>query len=261
MNEESCSGETCGALGEPKLVTANATRSAPIYSQSYIRGIRMQQPPAAAPSFHPAWNSLSTFIWAALIILVIVVFRKELRVLFQLLNRRVRLGAGIKLGSLEVSQAYVDPGGGKVTGGAVRAVRVDSDGKRHAQREQYYQPNRLLMLVHRIVPSEHPDQLYDILLYLVPHPTTDASLVGVKHVEYYFGKSWGRKVFQSVDRANGFAIATSAYGPFVCTAEIHFADGEVVTVSRYVDFEMGAIGSLPQPPATKPNAIETASAV
>ena len=44
----------------------------------------MQQPPVAVPSFHPAWNSLSTFIWAALIVLVIIVFRKELCVLFQL---------------------------------------------------------------------------------------------------------------------------------------------------------------------------------
>jgi hypothetical protein len=38
-------------------------------------------------------------------------------------------------------------------------------------------------------------------------------------------------------------ISTSAYGPFMCTAELFFADGERVFVNRYVDFEMGGIGS------------------
>ena len=112
-----------------------------------------------------------------------------------------------------------------------------------------YQPNRLVMLVHRIAPSEQAGQLYDILLYVIPHPGSDATLVGVKRVAYYFGKSWGQNIFTSEDRARGFAVATSAYGPFMCTAEIQFSDGHVAMVSRYVDFEMGAVGSQPEPPA------------
>jgi hypothetical protein len=105
------------------------------------------------------------------------------------------------------------------------------------------------MLVHRIAPSTKQGQLYDILLYCVPHPNSDATLIKVKRVEYYFGKSWGRKIFTSIDRARGFAVSTSAYGPFVCTAEIHFVDGHVAMVSRYIDFEMGSLGSLPEPVA------------
>jgi hypothetical protein len=211
----------------------------------------MQTAANQAPTFHPAWNSLPTFIWAAAILFGLFLFRDELRLFFQMLSRRVRLGAGLKVGSIELGQAYVDPSQGTVTGGFVKAVRKDADGRRHAEREKYYQPNRLVMLVHRIVPSEQPGQLYDILIYLIPHPGSDATLTGVKRVEYYFGKSWGQNIFASEDRAHGFAIATSAYGPFTCTAEIHFSDGHVAMVARYIDFEMGAVGSQPEPPTRK----------
>jgi hypothetical protein len=54
-----------------------------------------------------------------------------------------------------------------------------------------------------------------------------------------------RRIFTSIDRANNFAISTSAYGPFVCTAEIHFADGTKIMAWRYIDFELGAIGKKP----------------
>jgi hypothetical protein len=200
---------------------------------------------------HPAWNSLPTLIWAAALVIGLLLFKRELSLLFQILNRRVRLGASLKFGSFEIGQAYVDPSQGTVSGGFVRVARKDADGHRHKEREQYYQPNRLLILVHRIVPSEQQGQLYDILIYLVPHPSSDATLAGVKKVEYYFGKSWGQNVFASDDRAHGFAIATSAYGPFVCTAEIFFSDGHTAMVSRYIDFEMGALGPQPEPPDRK----------
>ena len=202
--------------------------------------------------YHPVWNSLPTILWVGLALVAMLLFRSDLVLLVRTLSRRIRLGAGVKLGAIEIGQAYVEPGGGTVKGGSIREVRKDADGRRHQDREKYYQPNRLLMLVHRIAPSEHPKQLYDILLYLVPHPTSDATLSAVKKVEYYFGKSWGSSIFTSYDRANGFAISTSAYGPFVCTAEIPCSDGEVVTVARYVDFEMGAVGSRPEPPKIKP---------
>ena len=83
--------------------------------------------------------------------------------------------------------------------------------------------------------------LYDIQLYVVPHK--DATLVNLSKVEYYFGRHWGGQIFTSVDRARGFPITTSAYGEFMCTGKLYFSDGETVMVNRYVDFEMGAIGS------------------
>ena len=199
---------------------------------------------AGPATYHPAWQSLSTFLWIGAILVLLLFFRREIGIVSDLLLRRLRQGSGIKLGSFELEHAYISPGHTENLGNAIQKVRKD-DGSRHEQREQYYQPNRLLMLVHRVSPSSQPGMLYDVLLYLVPHPGTDATLLSVKEVEYYFGKSWDRSIFTSVDRSRGFPIATSAYGPFVCTAEIQFTDGERVMVSRYVDFEMGAAGPEP----------------
>jgi hypothetical protein len=83
--------------------------------------------------------------------------------------------------------------------------------------------------------------LYDIQLYVIPHK--DATLANLSKVEYYFGRYWGNQIFTSVDRARGFPITTSAYGPFMCTANLCFSDGETIMINRYVDFEMGAIGA------------------
>ena len=51
------------------------------------------------------------------------------------------------------------------------------------------------------------------------------------------------------------AIATSAYGPFMCTAEIYFSDSHVAMVSRYIDFEMGALGAQPERPSGTPKKV------
>lgn len=199
---------------------------------------------AQPPVYHPAWQSMSTILWIAALAFLLIYFRREIDAVSGLIVRRLRQGSGIRVGSFELGKAYVSPGELSAVGGAIQKVRKD-DGRRHAQREQYYQPNRLIMLVHRVSPSASRGQLYDILLYLMPHPNSDATLLGVKQVEYYFGKSWNRSIFTSVDRARGFPISTSAYGPFMCTAEIEFVDGNKVMVSRYVDFEMGAAGPEP----------------
>jgi len=80
-------------------------------------------------------------------------------------------------------------------------------------------------------------QLYDILIYVIPHKS---SLAGVISVEYFFGTYWGNKIFPSHDRSRGFPIFTSAYGAFLCTAKVLFNDGTFVVISRYIDFEMGS---------------------
>ena len=98
-------------------------------------------------------------------------------------------------------------------------------------------------MVHRVAPSNQPSQLYDVIIYLLPHK--DAILNNISKVEYYLGPHWGNRIFTSVDRANGFPISTSAYGPVVCTAELHFTDGEKCIVWRYIDFEMGSLGTAP----------------
>jgi hypothetical protein len=71
------------------------------------------------------------------------------------------------------------------------------------------------------------------------------SLKGVQSVDYYFGRHWESKVFTSRNRENRFAISTSAWAPFTCTARVNFTDGEHAFLHRFIDFEMGSLGNNP----------------
>ena len=201
--------------------------------------------PASAPassdsSFTGFWPALPSILWVLLTLVAVVLFRGQIRELFQNLSWRLRTGAALKLFSLELSQSYVSPA---IEAGATESgieTYVDT-GERWRQREQYYLPNRNIQLVHRVAPSRHPGYLYDIQLYVRPHK--GATLNSVQKVEYYFGRHWGNRVFVSSDRGRGFSVTTSAFGAFMCTAKLTFTDGEEEFLNRYVDFEMGAIGS------------------
>ncbi|PSL50003.1 hypothetical protein CLV51_1011345 [Chitinophaga niastensis] len=93
------------------------------------------------------------------------------------------------------------------------------------------------MLVHKIFKSTSDGQHYDLLIYVIPH--NEASLIQVKSVEYFLGPFWGNQVFKTKNRSKGFAVKTSAYGEFLCTAKITFTDNQEMFVHRYIDFEMG----------------------
>jgi hypothetical protein len=109
-------------------------------------------------------------------------------------------------------------------------------------RQQYYTETRRIMLVHRLFRSTHSNQVYDVLIYLVPH--YGGSLVEVTSVEYFFGRYWANKIFESYDRSHGFPILTSAYGTFLCCARLTFNDGTKQNLFRYIDFEMGAYAPI-----------------
>lgn len=187
------------------------------------------------------WTALPSILWVLLVLVALLLFRREIRDVFQNLSWRLRTGAALKLFSLELGQSYVSPSIDTNKDETLLKHRIDTDEARWHQREQYYKPNRNIHLVHRLAPSAKSGMLYDIQLYLVPH--REATLSNVSKVEYYFGRHWGKQIFTSIDRSRGFVISTSTFGPFMCTAELHFTDGETVIINRYVDFEMGAIGS------------------
>ncbi|MDF2192689.1 pYEATS domain-containing protein [Paraflavitalea sp. CAU 1676] len=152
---------------------------------------------------------------------------------------RLKHGAGVKIGSFELQDL-------KVTAGSENQnthfqVTNDNGGQREKERAGFYKTKRRVMLVHKMFKSQKDGQLYDFLIYLVPHKS---NLIQVVSVDYYFGTYWGSKVFTTADRSNGFAIATSAYGPFLCSAKINFNDGESETIFRYIDFEMGDVAAM-----------------
>jgi len=190
----------------------------------------------------PIWQVLPSILWFALAVIALVLLRKALMQPLEILLWRVRMGSAIKMASLEIGQAIIADQD-FVSGANVlySDVQPDQGDRRFRQRESYYLPNRNLQLVHRVAPSKNPNYAYDVLIYLVPHVGTDASLVSVKQVEYYCGRGWQNSIFTITDRGHSFQIALSTRGPFVCTAEIHFTDGEVVTIGRYIDAEMVGI--------------------
>ena len=199
------------------------------------------EPPSALAALASAAPGI---LWVILIASVIIWFRSELGQLLSELVWRLRCGAPIKLASMEFGAVAVVPGPNVSQKEKERGVRSDSDQARGKERTDYRDHIRDIMLVHRLYRSREDGQLYDIVIYVVPHK--QASLAAVRQVEYFLGSFWGNKIFPSEDRSQGFAIATAAYGPTLCTAKVFFNDGTDVILHRYLDFEMGAVAPAAQ---------------
>src|SRR6266446_6256437 len=190
------------------------------------------------------WTALPTILWVALIAAILSLLRTHLSQLISHLVTRVRAGAPMKIGSVEFGALHTElhqmPTAIDECSSAhqdfvpMTPAALDINGTRL----QHYNETRRIMLVHRLFLSSRPNQVYDVLIYLVPH--YEGSLVGVTGVEYFFGGYWANKVFESYDRSHGFPILTSAYGTFLCCARLSFNDGTKQNLFRYIDFEMGA---------------------
>lgn len=199
---------------------------------------------ASTPDFwaEPAfWSALPNIFWVVAISAAIIYFHEEIGCLFRALAMRIRDGSQLKIGGIEIAQS---------SGLVVHQGRFSKDedsrigvyhdeGERAKHRNALYDEARGTMLVHRIQRSPKEGQLYDIIIYIVPHK--DSGLNGVVKVEYFLGHFWSDRVFPSSDRARGFPLVTSAYGPFMCTAKVKFNDGYEAVISRYIDFEMGQV--------------------
>jgi hypothetical protein len=188
------------------------------------------------------WSALPTILWVLFAASLLWIFRARVEDLCASLIWRIRSGTPFKLGTLELGAISVSARG-DILGGQGRIQSSKDTGRREQDRNRHYIPNRGIFLVHRLVTSRRAGQLYDVEIYAIPHK--DSTLACVARVEYFFGSYWGNNIFTTQDRARGFSISTTAYGPFVATAEIVFTDGTSAMVWRYVDFEMGASGSQP----------------
>ena len=197
---------------------------------------------AAKPFVDSAiWSAIPSLAWVLLIAALIWWLRSEIKAVLVSMVNRLKAGGQLKIGAFEIGTAsglVAAPGDFSKEDSRV-GVRMDSDGVREKERDLVYQQSRRIMLVHRIQRSSKDGQLYDILIYVIPHK--GASLAGVTQVEYFFGNHWGNKIYPSSDRSRGFPVVTAAYGPFLCTAQVSLNDGTTTTLSRYIDFEMGAL--------------------
>jgi len=184
------------------------------------------------------WPVLPSLLWFVFVVILVITLRKVLRQILSEFAWRLRSGAAIKIASVELGSIAVVSGAEVSEDEKERGVHADEGGRRERERRAYRDSSRDIMLVHRLYRSREDGQLYDLIVYVVPHK--DTSLASVSKVEYFLGSYWGNKVFPSIDRSRGFAIATAAYGPVLCTAEVFFNDGTSMVLHRYLDFEMGA---------------------
>lgn len=109
---------------------------------------------------------------------------------------------------------------------------------RSEQRKATYERSRRLFLVHLLSPSSKPGT-FDVQIYLRRHG--NQPIDDVESATFFFGKSWGNRVFDGTREHDAIGVATSAYGPFLCTCLVTFTDGTEVVLDRYVDFEMGKV--------------------
>ncbi len=93
---------------------------------------------------------------------------------------------------------------------------------------------RHVFLVHYVYPRKSSLEAYNVALYLTGHFN---KLEHVTRVEHFLGEGWGDAVFTSEDRAKQFAIKVGAVGSFLAMARVHFYDGKVHTISRFVELK------------------------
>jgi hypothetical protein len=195
---------------------------------------------------HPnkSTNGISSFLplipsllWFVFVIVLVCIYHKVIAQLLKDFMWRLRSGGAIKIASVELGPIPIASRQEVSQDDKYISSRQDEDEKRNKERHSYRAQARDIMLVHKLYRSREVGQLYDLIIYVVPHK--QASLLGVTRVEYFLGKYWHNKVFPSLDRSRGFPIRTAAYGPLLCTAEVFFNDDTSVILHRYLDFEMG----------------------
>jgi hypothetical protein len=179
-----------------------------------------------------------TLAWIGLIVGGLVAFRRQLVRLLDAVEKRIESGAEFKAGPLELGEDLrrlerVQSASDSTT---AASQSIDSRSDWNSERDGIYSTNRGFFLAHVLEPSEDPEQLYDIYIYLIRHKSDDFSEIAF--AEFFFGKYWSDQVFREEVHDGRIGVATAAYGPFLCTCRVHFRDGTQVLLHRYIDFEM-----------------------
>ncbi|RXH16588.1 hypothetical protein EAS56_06245 [Bradyrhizobium guangzhouense] len=195
-------------------------------------------------SFNNLLTALSGFAWPALLLVVLVYFRNELRSIALQFQRQLASGAALKWKDFEFRAIQIDVLDARQ---GSEYAQVPADKFLFEKRHKSYKENKNPFLVHRTSPSGqfHPFNklpTYDITVYLLSHKNF-GHLNDVKEVQYYFGHHFGLQQgeygtkFVVKNGTDNFAVKTNAYGPMLCEARVVFHDGSETSVSRYLDFE------------------------
>jgi hypothetical protein len=109
--------------------------------------------------------------------------------------------------------------------------------QRTLERKKIYEDCKSYFLAHIVEPSNKDGQEFDIFIYIIRHKSAHFS--DIDKAEFFFGSYWGNKIYEGTKTKDYIGVRTSAYGPFLCTCKITFKNNESITISRYIDFEMG----------------------
>ena len=144
-----------------------------------------------------------------------------------------RKNVPITMSLLYMNREFLDSSGER------QKIDLGTSVGRSIEREAIYEQNRRVFLVHVLTPSKEPGQKYDLFIYLKRHGDKDIS--DVAKAEFFFGNSWGNRIFTGSRDGSVIGVSTSAYGPFLCTCLVTFDDGYQTSIYRYIDFEMGKV--------------------
>ncbi len=190
-----------------------------------------------------------TLVWAIIALVVLRAFRTQIQALADALAERARNSPfKAKVGPLEFDIGElkdlkpVSPE--KPAASSVSPADMATAEERRKQRQAIYQQNRDLFVTHVLTPAAQPGQQYDIYIYLIRHDGDEdvpKDLSDVVKAEFFFGSYWDNQIFTGTWAGTRLGVRTSAYGPFLCTCLVTFADGYQAMIYRYIDFEMGQL--------------------
>ena len=114
------------------------------------------------------------------------------------------------------------------------SVRSDLERRRN----ETYERNRGVFLVHSWRPSRTPGQVADIVIQIRQHRTGPLTDDQVHSVEYCLGPMFHDHPIIITDPHDGYRLDISAYGPMLCTARVNLqGSSEPIFVERYIDFD------------------------
>jgi hypothetical protein len=187
-----------------------------------------------------AWIPLfQNLVWPLVIAGLVVMFRRPLRGVLEGIRGRVEAGGEVE---------FAGPAGLKARLAELPLVEPGNQAGQQEepawtnQRAALHEASRNVFLAHVLSPSNVAGQKFEINTFLVGHRRAKRGypedLSDVVRAEFYLGGGWGRRVFD-IARVPGrdIGLRTHAYGPVLCLCRLHFDDGHITVVNRYLDFE------------------------
>lgn len=105
------------------------------------------------------------------------------------------------------------------------------------RRNERYDQNHGLFLIHMWRPSKREGQVADVVIRLWQHGPGPLTSNEIEAVEYTLGPKFSDHSRVCTDPKAGFAIEESMFGPMLCLASVYFKDDRPpMVLERYINF-------------------------